>query len=138
MLSQWFQVRSEGELPFRLTKIRDMQIDSEPVTNIINEQLEIKTKLLRSGAISRSVYLETESRAKNFVTRINSAKKEVPITKSELQEIYSNIEEEKQARTTDIVEDINEVSVDISKLTERIKALQDEVTRTAVTMKYSV
>lgn len=99
---------------------------------IVDEQLAIKSRLVKSGAISRSVYLETESRAKNFDTRINSAKKEVPITKSEIQEIYSNIEEEKQARNSRISEELNEVNVDISTLRERIKALQDEVTRTAV------
>lgn len=99
---------------------------------IIDEQLDIKKKLLRSGAISRSVYLETESRAKNFVTRINTAKKEVPITKSELQEVYSRIEEEKQKRESEIIDELNNVNLDISKLRERTKALQDEVTRTAV------
>lgn len=121
--------QKELKLDDLFTRIDDLNNE----LNIINEQLGIKAKLLKSGAISRSVYLETESRAKNFVTRINAAKKEVPITQSELQEIYSNIEEEKQKRNTQIIEDINEVNVDISTLTERIKGLQDEVTRTAVT-----
>ncbi len=46
-LSQWFQVRSDGELPFRLTKIRDTQIDSSPVTGLVTEQL-------RKGVIASS------------------------------------------------------------------------------------
>ncbi len=46
-LSQWFQVRSEGELPFRLTKIRETAIDNSPVVNIIAEQL-------RKGVIAAS------------------------------------------------------------------------------------
>lgn len=100
--------------------------------DIIEEQLAIKRKLLKSGAISRSVYLETESRAKNFVTRINTAKKEVPITQSELQGVYAKIAEEKQARQSEINEELNEVNTDINTLTERIKAMQDEVSRTAV------
>jgi len=46
-LSQWFQVRSEGELPFRLQKIRTTKIDSAPVSSIAAE-------LLRKGVITGS------------------------------------------------------------------------------------
>ena len=46
-LSQWFQVRSEGDLPFRLTKIRETKIDNAPVINIVAEQL-------RKGVIAAS------------------------------------------------------------------------------------
>ena len=38
-LSQWFLVRSQGELPFRLTKIRETKISPSPVANVISEQL---------------------------------------------------------------------------------------------------
>jgi phosphate transport system permease protein len=46
-LSQWFQVRSEGELAFRLQKIRSFKIDDVPVTSIA-------TELLRKGVIAGS------------------------------------------------------------------------------------
>lgn len=46
-LSQWFQVRSEGELPYRLTKIRELHIDGSPVVSIATEQL-------RKGVIAAS------------------------------------------------------------------------------------
>ena len=38
-LSQWFQVRSDGDLRFKLTKIRDQQIGTAPVISIASEQL---------------------------------------------------------------------------------------------------
>ena len=38
-LGQWFQVRSDGELPFKLTKIREFSIGSSPVISIVAEQL---------------------------------------------------------------------------------------------------
>ena len=38
-LSQWFQVRSDGDLRFKLTKIRELQIGSAPVITIVAEQL---------------------------------------------------------------------------------------------------
>ena len=46
-LSQWFQVRSDGELAFRLQKIRSSKIDDSPVTSIAAE-------LLRKGVIAGS------------------------------------------------------------------------------------
>ncbi|MDP7143185.1 MAG: HlyD family type I secretion periplasmic adaptor subunit, partial [Alphaproteobacteria bacterium] len=120
--------QKELKLDDLYTRINDLGEELD----VIEEQLAIKQKLLNSGAISRSVYLETESRARNFETRINAAKKEVPITKSELQEVYSNIEEERQNNNAEIIEDLKDVRLDISTMTERIKALQDEVSRTAI------
>ena len=46
-LSQWFQVRNDGELEFRLEKIRDTQIDNSPVEVLATEQL-------RKGVIAAS------------------------------------------------------------------------------------
>ncbi len=46
-LSQWFQVRSDGDLEFRIDKIRDTQIDNSPVESIATEQL-------RKGVIAAS------------------------------------------------------------------------------------
>ena len=46
-LSQWFQVRSEGDLPYRLTSIRELHIDGSPIVSIATEQL-------RKGAIAAS------------------------------------------------------------------------------------
>ena len=38
-LSQWFKVRSKGNLPFTLTKIREFEVGSSPVITIVAEQL---------------------------------------------------------------------------------------------------
>ena len=46
-LSQWFPVRSKGDLPFKLTMIRKLQIGSAPVISIVGEQL-------RKGVIAAS------------------------------------------------------------------------------------
>ena len=46
-LSQWFQVRSDGELEFRLDKIRETHIDNSPVVTLAAEQL-------RKGVIAAS------------------------------------------------------------------------------------
>jgi phosphate transport system permease protein len=38
LLSQWFQIRSDGDLAFRLTKIRDNNIGQSPVALVVTEQ----------------------------------------------------------------------------------------------------
>jgi len=99
---------------------------------ISQEQLAIKRKLRDSGAISRSQYLEEESKVKNFNTRISSVRKEIPITKSEISEIVNLLEETRQKRRSDIVEELNGVNVDIKKLQERIVTFSDAVNRTSI------
>lgn len=93
------------------------------------EQLEIRKKLLRTGAISRSQYLETDSEVRNFKTRISKIRKEIPITKSELSEIVNVLGETKQKWRSQIVEEIGQINVDIQKLEERIKTFNDAVQR---------
>lgn len=46
-LSQWFQVRSQGQLPFRLTRIRRTLIDDAALASVATEQL-------RKGVIAAS------------------------------------------------------------------------------------
>ncbi len=93
------------------------------------EQLEIRKKLLRTGAISRSQYLETDSEVRNFKTRISKIRKEIPITKSELSEIVNVLGETKQKWRSQIVEELGQINVDIQKLEERIKTFNDAVQR---------
>ncbi|MGH1375326.1 MAG: HlyD family type I secretion periplasmic adaptor subunit [Alphaproteobacteria bacterium] len=93
------------------------------------EQLEIRKKLLRTGAISRSQYLETDSEVRNFTTRISKISKEIPITKSELSEIVNLLGETKQKWRSKVVEELGQINVDVQKLEERIKTFNDAVQR---------
>jgi len=104
----------------------------EKELSVAKEQLAIREKLRRSGAISRSQYLETLSEVKNFETRISRTKKEIPIVKSELGEITNLVEGNKQEWMSEAGEELNIVQVDIKKLKERIRAISDEVSRTSV------
>jgi len=99
---------------------------------VSREQLSIKRKLYSSGAISRSQYLEAESTVKNFDTRISKIRKEIPITKSEISEMVNLMEETKQKRRSEIVEELNTVNIDINKLRERIVTYSDAVSRTDI------
>ncbi|MGH1404589.1 MAG: HlyD family type I secretion periplasmic adaptor subunit [Alphaproteobacteria bacterium] len=94
-----------------------------------NQQLAIRKKLLKTGAISRSQYLETDSEVKNFNTRISKLKKEIPVIKSEISETLSQLEEIKQRWRYQISEELTTADVDTQKLDERIKSYNDAVER---------
>jgi HlyD family type I secretion membrane fusion protein len=99
---------------------------------VAREQLGIKDQLRKSGAISRSQYLDTLSQVRNFETRIDQTKKEIPIVKTELAEITNQLEEGRQNWMSETGERVNDVQVEIKKVTERIRAFEDQVNRTAV------
>ena len=104
----------------------------EKERQIGKEQLSIKKKLYRSGAISRSQFLEAESTVKNFDTRIAKLKSEIPITKSEIAEIANLSNETKQSWKSKVVEELNNVNLDLNKLRERIVTYSDAVDRTSI------
>ncbi|NCC61148.1 MAG: HlyD family type I secretion periplasmic adaptor subunit [Verrucomicrobiae bacterium] len=119
----------------KVLKLDDLETTVENLQrelNVAKEQLAIKTQLMRSGAISRSQYLEAESEVKNFDTRISKIRKEIPITKSELSEIINLLEETRQGWQSEVVEELNDVNIAIKKLEERIKTFSDAVKRTEV------
>ena len=99
---------------------------------IKQEQLNINAKLKKSGAISRSVYLETKSQVENFNTQVQKLEKEIPITKSEMTEIVKRMEEMGQNSQAEAGEELNKVSVDILTTKERISAAKDQVNRTEI------
>lgn len=119
----------------KVLKLDDLEstiVNLKKEREIGREQLEIKRRLYRTGAISRSQYLEAESTVKNFDTRISKVEKEIPITKSEISEIVNLMEETKQKWKSGIVEELNDVNVDINKLRERIVSFSDAVDRTSI------
>lgn len=119
----------------KVLKLDDLEstiVNLKKEREIGREQLGIKKRLYRTGAISRSQYLETESTVKNFDTRISKVEKEIPITKSEISEIVNLMEETKQKWKSGIVEELNDVNVDINKLRERIVSYSDAVDRTSL------
>lgn len=100
--------------------------------SVASEQLSIRDKLRATGAISRSQYLDSLSQVKDFETRISRTEKEIPIVKSELGELTSLLKEELQKWKSVVGEEQNEVQVEIKKLQERIRAINDQVDRTDV------
>ena len=99
---------------------------------IVQEQLAIKKKLYDAGAISKSIYLETKSSEKNFLTRISKVEKEIPVVRAERAEILNLIDETEQKWKTSLVDELNTLVIDIGRINERIIALKDKVNRTSI------
>ncbi len=93
------------------------------------QQLSIRKKLVKTGAISQSQYLETDSKVKSFTTRISKLRKEIPVVKSEISEILNLLEEMKQNWRYTIANELNQTELSIQKLNERIKSFNDAVNR---------
>lgn len=104
----------------------------EKEADVARQQLTIKTKLRNSGAISQSQYLEAQSLVRNFNTQIARAQAEIPITRAELAEVQSQIEETRKGRKADVAQELNEVNLNIKRQDERFSASTDLVQRTTI------
>lgn len=99
---------------------------------IAEEQLLIKKRLFNAGAMSRSQYLDADSRVKDFNTRISKVQKEIPVVISERSEAKARMEEIRQDYYSEVLDEMNKVKVDTKKIRERVISIEDEVTRTSV------
>lgn len=100
---------------------------------IAQQQLDIKTKLRNTGAISQSQYLEAQSTVSGFNTQIARAQSEHPITRAELAETQNLIDETRKTRQSEIARELNGVNVDVKRQAERFSASTDQVQRTTIT-----
>ena len=116
----------------KLSELESTTANLKKELEVAKEQLDIKIRLRKKGAVSRAQYLDNLSTVRNFETKIESSTKEKPIVKSEISEITNLIEEEKQRYFSEINEELSEVEVEIKKLTERTRSFEDEVYRTAI------
>ncbi len=126
----------EQQLRQKVLKLDELNATTANLTKelaVAKEQLDIKLRLRKKGAVSRTQYLDSLSEVRNFETKLEQAEKEIPITKSELSELTNVMEETRQKYFTENGEELNKVKVEIKKLAERLESYQDEVDRTAIT-----
>ena len=105
-------------------KLIDLKTQYEDLTkemNIAQKQFRINQRLLKSGAVSETRYLDSKSKVSNFNTRLSSIRQKIPITEAELKE-----------NEGEVLDEISNVKVEIQQLEERIKTQFDKVKRTAI------
>jgi len=96
------------------------------------EQLSLNKRLYDAGSISRSRYLDSQARVRNFSTRMQQIRQEMPIVKAEAEEIDNKKDQVIRERDIALTEDINETTFTIKQLDERIGNYADQVDRAAV------
>tara|TARA_R110002124_G_scaffold64985_2_gene178014 strand:+ start:845819 stop:847096 length:1278 start_codon:yes stop_codon:yes gene_type:complete len=116
-------------------KLIDLKTQYEDLTkemNIAQKQFRINQRLLKSGAVSETRYLDSKSKVSNFNTRLSSIRQKIPITEAELKEFEANIQETMRKNEGEVLDEISNVKVEIQQLEERIKTQFDKVKRTAI------
>jgi len=111
-----------------VTKLENLRKEVE----ISNKQMTIKKELFDRGVVSKSAYLSAKSTMLKLITQMTQVEKEVPIVYAEYTELENLIEETKQKRSSNIGEEYNKVQINLKTLDEQVKALRDEVGRTAI------
>ena len=117
---------------FKLDDLNSNAANLSKELSVAQEQMDIKVQLRKKGAVSKSQYLDAVSAVRDFETRIEKIKKEIPIVKSEIAELTSLLEERRQKRFSEVGTELSEVKVNIRKLNERMETLKDQVNRTAI------
>ena len=100
---------------------------------VVSKQLAIKEELFEAGAISEAAMLDTKVQARRLITSLETAKNQAPILEAEYTEVTSTLEESRQKRQSELGTELNEVQLNLDTLSERIAALSDQVTRSAIT-----
>lgn len=116
----------------KLVELKTQFDDLSKELNIAQEQFRINQRLLKSGAVSETRYLDSKSKVSNFNTRLSLVRKKIPITEAELKEFEANIQEAHGKHESEVLDEISKVKIEIGQLEERIKMQVDKVQRTAI------
>lgn len=100
--------------------------------NIAKRQLKINQDLFKVGAVSESRYLDTQSRVKDFETRVAEVINDIPVTQAEQAEALNSLEEVRQRYRAEVGEEIRKTEVEIKQLRERQTTYDDQVSRKVV------
>lgn len=122
----------ENQKILRLEELDSRIRNIKEELDVAKQQQAIKARLVESGAISQSMYLQAKSTVKKFITDLEEQQNEVPIVKAELGEIRSQLQETYQGRNSEVLDELKNVKVEIKTLEERMRAYTDEVERTAI------
>jgi adhesin transport system membrane fusion protein len=116
----------------RLESSQEILRNLKSELNIALEQLNLNKKMFEAGSVSRSKYLDAQSRVSNFRTRIAQMSKEIPVIRAEKSEVQSKLVQAQQQNEAEIIEEINSVAFEQKQVVERLGNFNDRVSRTKV------
>ncbi len=117
----------------KLSDLKTHQDNLAAELKVAQEQYAINDRLLQAGAISQTKYLSSKSVMQDFVTRLSSIEKSIPVTEAELDEVRKHIDETKDKHRGEILDDLKKAQLVASEVVERSKTPGDRIRRTTVT-----
>ena len=99
---------------------------------IAKENVAIQENLVKQGASSRQMYLNELGKKQNLITERQSLQNSIPVTKEELNEVKQKFENFKSKKHAEQLQELGDVRLSISKLTERSKANSDREIRKTI------
>lgn len=99
---------------------------------ILEEQLAMRSELLKKGLVSRVVYLETERTLSRTRGELASLEGEAAKTIAAIREAQDSLEEMDLGLRNDALKEMGEVSGELAQVREQLAKLEDRVTRLAV------
>lgn len=109
-------------------RLRNLKVE----LSLARESLSITEKLYKSKATSRQEYLRELSKKQNLVTEVEDVKNKIPVLKEEYSEALLKIESEKSKQESEVLNDLNEVSIKLQQLEETNRAIRDRSTRSEI------
>jgi HlyD family secretion protein/adhesin transport system membrane fusion protein len=109
-------------------RLRNLEVE----LGLANESLSITERLYRSKATSRQEYLRELSKKQNLVTDVEDVKNKIPVLQEELSEALLKVESEKSKQQSEILSELNEVSIKLQQLEETNRAIKDRSKRSAI------
>jgi len=118
---------------FRLKEMQQKVQNYQVELGIAKEKLLIQENLMKKGAASRNDYLRELSVKQNLVTKIDSLKSSVPVTREDIQEASKNLKSYRAKAHTKQLKELTRVRIEMNKLLEKAKANTDRETRKLIT-----
>lgn len=100
---------------------------------MLNKELKMSEPLVAEGAMSEVEFLRLKRNANDLQGDLNAARLSVPRLQASISEAKNRINEQKTQFRATIIGELNTAKAEADRITESIRAVKDQVSRTLVT-----
>ena len=115
-----------------LTEIKGKQDQLQTSYDLITEEMNITKPLVKNGVVSQVEFLQLSRQASSMKGELRAATLSIPRIESTILEAKNKINEARLEFQNEAKEKLNEVSAEISRISESAEAIEDQVRRTSV------
>lgn len=125
----------QEQLEQKKSQLRELKLRIENLKiefNLAIENINIQNNLKNSGAISHERYLQHLAKKQELYTQLEEAQATVPVVESEISEQLAKIKSEKTKMRFELLKELSDIEIEVSKLEETLKADIDRESRTEI------